>query len=285
MLQKAKAYAAAREASAKARREIQATGHDVGLTAIGRHVIETRTVDPVTGKPGEWVTESDDHNLIVTQAESLMAQMAIGAANSAFSYIELGDPAFPATPPALSDVALQQTTGQRKGVTLTAVGNTVTSVAFWDTTEGNGFTFTEAGLFTGIIGAGIMFARKTHNPVLKDNSKQLRETWYVTFLVNANGGLFSGVTLIGPSMVVGTTVLTAAGGENSAAASFDFTVGAQLVDVFLNGVRLVPGVHYNEAASPLNAPILGAPLNKGVNLIGIQFKANDQVFFIHRKIS
>ena len=32
---------------------------------------------------GEWQTHEDNDNLVVTQAESLMAQMSIGAANSA----------------------------------------------------------------------------------------------------------------------------------------------------------------------------------------------------------
>ena len=223
-----------------------------------------------------------------------MAQMAIGAANSALSYIELGDPTAPATPPALSDVTLQQTTGVRKAATVTAVANVVTAEVTWTSAEANGFTFTEAGLFNGTLGSGSMFARKAFSGITKSAAFEMRFTWLITFLVNTQGGDCSGISLLGPSTVTAFTVYNSGastsgvGLEASVAATFDFTVGANHVDVFLNGVRLVPGVHYTEAAAPLTAPIGGIAGNKGVNFNGFVLTVSpfvDQVFLIQRTLA
>jgi hypothetical protein len=257
---------------------------DYGPIVKGRVVIETQACD-ATGKPiGDWKVHEEDPNLVVTQAETIMAQMSIGASNSALSYIELGDPPFPANPPQLSDISLQATTGQRMAVSLTAVGNVVTAQATWLTTQGNGFTYTEAGLFNGLLGSGLMFARKAFSAITKNASFQLRFTWYITFLVNTQGGDCSGIALIGPATVVAFTVYNAVGNENSIAATFDFPVGGNLVDFFLNGVRQVPGVQYTEGGAPLNAPTGGPPLNKGVNLIGFSLNPGDQVFLVSRSL-
>lgn len=251
--------------------------------AVGVLRIESR----VPG--GKWTTIHEDKNLVVTQAENIMAQMAIGASNSALSYIELGNPLFPANPPTLADLGLQQSTGQRQAVVLTASGNVVTAVATWTTTQGNGFTYTEAGLFNGTLGAGLMFARKTFAGITKTAAFELQFTWMITFLVNTSGGECSGVALIGPGTVSAFTVYLSgdigAGGQKSIAANFDFNVGANNVDVFLQGQRLVPGVHYLEAAGgSLVAPTLGPSTNKGINLIGwtLTPPGDKEVFLIQR---
>jgi hypothetical protein len=286
LFKKARAYAAQRTQAiiarlGKSRLLLQTV--DFGEVAEGRLVVETREPG------GEWKVHEDHSNLVVRQAEQIMAQMAInqgpGNNNSALSYIELGDPPFPANPPSLNDAGLQASTGQRKAVSVTASGNIVTCVADWSTAEGNGFTYTEAGLFNGLLGAGLMFARKVFAGITKTNAFEMRFTWYITFLVNTQGGDCSGIALVGPSTVAAMTYYVAAGGENSIAATFDFVVGANHVDVFLAGQRLVPGVQYNEAAAPLNAPIGGPPLNKGVNLIGFAANPGDKFFLILRTLS
>jgi hypothetical protein len=254
--------------------------------AIGVLRVETQAVDERGAPVGEWETKVDHANLVVRQAEIIMAQMAIQSPNSGLSYIELGDPPFPATPPQLSDLSLQASTGQRKSVTLTAVGNVVKAEATWLAGEGNGFTYTEAGLFNGLLGSGLMFARKVFNGITKTNAFQMRFTWFITFLVNTQGGDCSGVSLIGPSTVAAYTIYVATGGEASVAATFDFTVGANHVDVYLGGVRLVPTVDYNEAGSgALNAPIGGPPLNKGINLNAFLLNPGDEVFLIQRTLA
>ena len=280
-----------------------AIGSDPAPIAEGHVTIQTRPV-MADGRPAcdcdhqgvgcsHWDTVHHDGNLVVTQAETIMAQMAIGAANSALSYIELGDPTAPATPPALSDLTLEQTTGERKSVSLVASGRIVTAEATWTSAEGNGFTYTEAGLFNGLLGSGLMFARKTFAGITKTASFEMRFTWLITFLVNTQGGDCAGISLIGPSSVTAFTVYNSgdsipAGNEASVAATFDFSVGANHVDVFLNGQRLVPGVHYNEANAPLTAPIGGPAANKGVNFIGFTLQLApmpDQVFLIQRTLA
>ena len=92
---------------------------------------------------GDWDTKVDDDNLVVLQAEALMAQMAIQSPNSGLNYIELGDPAAPATPPQITDITLQSTTGQRKAATLTVAGGIVTADVLFLTTEANGVNITD----------------------------------------------------------------------------------------------------------------------------------------------
>lgn len=254
-----------------------AGAQEPGPFAIGRLVVERRA-------PGAaWEKIVDDANLVVLQAQNLQAQMAIGVVNSAFNYIELGNPVTP-TPPALGDIALQSSTGTRKAATLTASTNVATAEVLFLTAEGNGFTYTEAGLFTGPFAAGSMFARKIFAGITKTNAFELRFRWHITFLVQTNGGSdCTGIGIIGPSTVTSFVYQSAAGGENSVAANFDFGVGANNLDVFLNGQRLAPTVQYNEAGvGALTAPILGSSLNKGINLVGFSLATGDKVLLVLR---
>ncbi len=259
--------------------------------AIARHRRLDGTVDIVAlaadESLGAWSTEVDDDNLVVLLAEQLMAQMSIQSANSGLNYIELGDPAAPATPPQISDLTLQQTTGQRKAAILTVSGNIATAEVLFGTSEANGFTYTEAGLFTGPFAAGGMFARKVFAGIAKSSGFQMRFVWNVTFLIQTQGGDCAGVSLIGPNSVTAFTVAApAVGGEASIAATFDFSVGANNVDVFLDRQRLYPSVHYNEAAAgSLNAPVLGPAGNKGVNLIGFTLNPTEEVLLIQRTLA
>lgn len=238
------------------------------------------------GSMGKWETIHFDNNLVVTQAQIAMASMAIGAASSALNYIELGDPSPTATPPDLTNVVLEQTTSERKAVSLVQNGNIITAEATFGVGDANGFTFTEAGLFTGPFAAGLMFARKTFTGIFKTAAFEMRFTWLITFLVNAQGGECAGIALTGPATVAGQTLfISPAGGEASVAASFDFAPGANLVDVFLNGQRLEQGNNYVEAGPPLALPQGGgAPgVSKGVNLL-FTLIPTDRVLLVHRAI-
>lgn len=280
-LLRAKSFLAKKAASSAAARATVGSS-DRGALAIGHLTIETRAVDRATGARGEWQLHEQGHNLVVTQAESLQAQMAIGAANSAFNYIELGDPA-PATPPSLGDTTLEQSTAQRKACALTATGRVVTAESLWLVGDGNGFTYTEAGLFTGPFAAGSMFARKTFTGITKTVAFEMRFTWHITFLVQTGGSSVTGIALIGSSTVTSYTYAVAAGGENSVAATFDFSVGANNVDVFMNQLRLTPGVEYNEVTpGALTPATLGNPLNKGINLVGFSANLGDRFLLVHR---
>lgn len=234
-----------------------------------------------------WEVLVDDPNLVVTQAETIMANAMASVPNNAFNYIELGDPTFPANFPALGDTALQQTTAVRKAATVTASGNITTTEVTFLTSEGNGFTFTEAGLYTGPFAAGLMFARKTFNPIVKTASFEMKFTWLVTFLVNPQGtGDCAGIALTGPQTVSNETIYeSVGGGEASVAATFDFVVGAAHLDVYLNGARLVRSRQYLEIpAGSLSAPVGGLATNKGIDFIGFALNIGDVVYVVQRTL-
>ena len=249
--------------------------------------VELREV-AADGSKGEWVTHEHDPNLVVTQAERLMANAMAGVANSEFNYIELGDPTFPATAPTLSDLTLENTTGVRKAVVVTVNGNVVTSEVTFLTSEGNGFTFTEAALFTSPFAAGSMFARKAFSPIIKTAAFEMRFTWLITFLVNPQGtGDCAGVALVGPAVIANETIFESTiGAEASVAATFDFSVGAAHIDVFFNGTRLVRSRQYLEvAAGALAAPVGGPPGNKGVNFVGFTLNIGDIIYLVQRTLN
>jgi len=242
---------------------------DLGPQVRGSVRIEMR---PAGDKA--WETVHEDHNLVVTQAENLLANMAAGTANAEIGYIELGDPVLP-TPPALTDTNLQTTTAERKAVTPVVSGSQVEFTATWLVGDGNGFTFTEAGLFTNPLGAGTMFARKSGFSVVKTLSFELRFTWTLRFDVSSGGGTgCSGIAVVGPATITDDYLFTAAGAETQVVVAFDFVVGAKHLDVFLNGQRLVYSLHYTEAT-------IG--LSKGINLVSPLIAA-DEVYFVQRRI-
>jgi len=254
--------------------------------AKGEVRVEKRAVAS-SGECGPWETVEHDCNLVVSQAERLMANAMALVPNSGFNYIELGDPS-PATAPQLSDIVLEQTTNVRKAVTVTVNGNVVTSEVTFLTSEANGFIYTESGLFTGPFAGGSMFARKSFNPIVKTASFEMRFTWLITFLVNpAGSGDCAGVSLIGPTTVANETIYESLlGGEASVAALFDFAAGAAHIDVFLNGQRLVRTRQYIEVGNgALAAPVGGPVGNKGVNLVGLTLGIGDIVYIVQRTIS
>jgi len=251
---------------------------DEGPKVEGFLVVKKVYVKPGTEEPTgeeEVVVQGDvlpGKNLVVTQAQNLMAAMAAGLPNSPFNYIELGDPA-PPNAPTLSDTTLQQTTGQRKASTITVSQNIVNCVSTWLAAEGNGFIYTEAGLYTGPFGAGVMFARKAGFSIAKNNSFQLQFSWFVVFRVqDTSAPGITGITLVGSTGTIEDYIFVAAGGEASVVVPIDFVVGAKRLEFFLQGQRMVPTRQYTEA-------VIG--LNKGVNLIAFTLVAGDVCYFRH----
>lgn len=216
----------------------------------------------------------DDENLVVSQAAGLMANMAAGVVNSDIGYIELGDPVV-VLPPSLNDTNLQQTTGQRQATAAVVTNNTVTFTATWLAAQGNGFTYTEAGLFTNPMPGGTMFARKTGFTIVKTNAFQMTFTWMLTFsVIDACQEACYGVSLVGSSYVVEDYIYDAVGGETQVVVPIDFVVGAKRLEVFLNGQRLYYTRHYIEL-------VIGA--NKGVQFIGFVLVGPlaDDLYFRH----
>ena len=245
--------------------------------AEGTVVIQTRPVDAETGEAGDWETRYEDHNLVVSQAEGLMAQMAIGATNSNIGYIELGNPVGP-TAPQVTDVTLESTTNERQPVTAVVNGSQAEFTAVWGTGDGNGFTFTESGLFTDPFGSGSMFARKTGFSIAKTISFEMRFVWILKFTVTtgAGGAECASVALTGPGTVAETFEFPATGGETEVLVPIDFIIGANHLDVFLNGQRLHDLTHYSESlVTGGKGIILTAPLTA---------EPDDVFYFVHRRI-
>lgn len=232
--------------------------------------------------------EVGDANLVVRQAESLMAAMSAGEANSAFNYIELGNPVGPIAPD-YTDTGLERPVPvieggpQQKSVAITRATKVVTCEAVWAVGDGNGITYTEAGLFTGPFGAGTMFARKLIGSITKTGAFSMTFRWILTFNIPIPGSDgCQGVALIGNAVVVTQEqTFVAVGGETEISATFDFVVGDHRTDLYLNGVHLIPATHYVEMAT---LPISGL---KGFDFTGagIVLKLGDVIYLKHLNFS
>lgn len=222
---------------------------------------------------GKIETLVDDKNLVVSQAETIMPQMAVGLRS--FSYIELGD-ASPVTPPAMDNISLEATTGERKVVSNAISGNTISLEAIWALAEGNGYSFTEAGLFTIPFGAGLLFARKTFPAITKTAAFALKFTWTIAFFIEVGSNSPFGVQLIGQSAITTDYLYTAIGGEATIVVPIDFVIGNKSLDVSLNGQVLAYGDAYFETS-------IGAL--KGISFIGFTLLAGDKVYVKQIKLS
>ena len=117
----------------------------IGTEEVVQGPAEGRVLIEKTYADGTKEVVLDEKNLVVTQAESAMVQFSLGLRT--MSYIELGDHPTPSAPD-LADIALAQTTGERKAISGNTNGNMAEYTAEWTMGEGNGFSYTEAGLFT-----------------------------------------------------------------------------------------------------------------------------------------
>ena len=122
---------------------------------------------------------------------------------------------------------------------------------------------------------------KTFAGITKTSAFEMKFTWLITFLVDTQGGSCTGIALSGPASVASSTIFVSpAGGEASVAATFDFVPNTNLIDVFLNGVRLEVGTHYVESGPPLALPQGGGTpsVSKGINFQAFTLNAGDRVF-------
>lgn len=224
----------------------------------------------------DWEVVHQDNNLVVTQAENLMANMAAGVTNAEIAEIWLGDASSPSAP-SLGQTELDSfVAGENYAVTASVASGTVQFTASLTTADGNGNTFTEAALYTG---TNMMFARKSGFSIAKTNSFALRFTWTLRFSVQSgNGSECSGASLYGPGVAVEDYVYTASGGEADTPVPIDFAVGAKHLDVFINGQRQVYGTHYIESATTG-----GGSNQKGVDWQSFTLNASDVVYVVHRR--
>jgi hypothetical protein len=248
-----------------------------GVTKVEGRLRITK-IDAVTGEKTIHLDEKLETNLVVTLAESIMAKMAAGIANSPIAYIELGTGT---TPPALTDITLQTPIGvpEKQATTDTASGNVAHFQATWGVGDGNGNTFREAGLFTGPFpGTGEMFARKVFSALTKNAGFSFIMDWYISFTVQAGSGGCTGIAVIGNTITAENYYFVAVGGELNLVVPIDFVVGATRLEVFQNGVRLVPNVvpGYHEA-------VIGP--SKGIVFDGFALIAADKIYVRHLRIA
>jgi len=233
------------------------------------------TIEAIYPDGKKEILLDEEENLVVQQAETIMPYMAL--AQRQLDYIELGDPS-PATPASFSDTNLQQSTGERKSITANVQTNMVTCEATWATSEGNGYNFTESGLFTDPFGTGLMFARKVFSSITKTNAFSLKFTWALVFQLSSQAGGLAGISLIGPATVSSDfAYISPAGGETDVIIPIDFTVAAKQLDVFFNSARLAYNIHYYETTI--------GPTAKGIAFIGFSLIPGDLVYIVHRKLA
>jgi hypothetical protein len=216
----------------------------------------------------------DEKNLVVKQSEIVMAQMSAGLRQ--FSYIELGDPD-PAQAPDLADTTLQQSTGQSKAVTGTINSNSVILEATWGVDDGNGYDYTEAGVFTSPFLTGLLFARKTFGKITKTNAFSLQFTWTIVFQINNSGQSgCSGVSIVGRDTICYDYFYEATGGETELVIPIDFTPGTKNLDVFLNGQRLAYNKNYYESV------LTGT--SKGIKFMGFSLNPDNEIYVVNREL-
>jgi len=124
----------------------------VGLPSqVTEKVTGKLKIEKIPADGGETEVLVDEENLVVTQAETILPFMSAGIRS--INYIELGDQVTPSAP-ADANIALDSTTAERKATVFSASGNAALYVSTFGVGDGNGFIFTEAGLFTDPFAAG-----------------------------------------------------------------------------------------------------------------------------------
>lgn len=123
---------------------------------------------------GELIHFLEGKNLILNAGKNDLAAGLGGTPNCEITQYGAGEDG---TAPVVTDVAL--TNSFIKAVDSVSYPSTgVVVFAFsMDTTEGNGQTFEEWGLFTG---AGNLFSRKTTVPIVKNNTIRIEGEWTIT---------------------------------------------------------------------------------------------------------
>lgn len=146
-------------------------------------IVKVREYD----KDGRLVCEREDRNLITNGIKDVLGELLVqdflgGARTTAQLKIDSIKMGTSNVTPARTQTALQSAPAVTK--TLAAVNvarpstGTYTFTVTMDTSEGNGNTFREVGLFTQ---DGTMIARQVHADTAKDATKSLEYIWTLIF--------------------------------------------------------------------------------------------------------
>lgn len=123
---------------------------------------------------GNIIDRYEGKNLVVNTGLLNVCRLLGGDASAhALTTIKVGTSA---TPPAMTDTSI--TGAFSKAIDSVAyVGNNIVQFIYSiDGTEANGITIREAGLFNS---AGVMFARKQRDPILKTSAIALQGVWEI----------------------------------------------------------------------------------------------------------
>lgn len=127
-------------------------------------------------KAGRYVSRRKIRNLVVAKGRDLAVEMLGGTANAAPTHIALGTGSTAVTD---ADTALGS---EQYRDLITRRRNFTARIQFQlylDTTMGNGFNYTEAGIINVRNGVSILFARVIFAAIGKDSSTTLTVSWDV----------------------------------------------------------------------------------------------------------
>jgi hypothetical protein len=163
------------------------------LIAMGRAMMRDNCVKNSAGVfvRGDWTIEEHDRdgnllsreerkNLVTASGRGLLWDIVLGVTPTlAAVAIGTGSAA-----PADGDTTLGTEVSRWQLTSMSRSGSVMTVRLFLGTTQGNGFTYTEAGIFNLYPSGGTMFNRITHSAKVKDANKTL--TYLITLSLSSS---------------------------------------------------------------------------------------------------
>ena len=135
----------------------------------------------LTDKHGTILKTRETKNLVVAVGRDLVIEMLGGTVHAEPTHLALGTSSVTQTD---SDTSLGAEQGRYIITRRRSFTSRIQYQLFLDTTQGNGYTYTEAGLFNVRAGVSKLFARTTFEGVVKDSSTNLTVSWDITLTSN-----------------------------------------------------------------------------------------------------
>lgn len=157
--------------SPKTRKAVAQVGPDARLTFRANVTVTRRDLT------GKIIEEIKIKNLLVATGRGLMVEQLGGTANAAPTHMAMGTSNTPVTD---ADTTLAAEYYRDLITRRRAFTSRIQYQLFLDTTQGNGVTYSEAGLFNVRNGSSIMFARVLFTGIPKDNSSTLTLSWDIS---------------------------------------------------------------------------------------------------------
>lgn len=133
-------------------------------------------------KAGKILQVIKEHNLAVTTGKDLLRDFLYGDVVTGLTYLAIGTDN---TAAIAGDTTLGTETYRKVFTTTTKTSATLNMMTYISSTEGNGNTIVEAGLFgngaTGSADSGTLYSRVIHTAIVKTTSLGITYDWDVTF--------------------------------------------------------------------------------------------------------